>query len=416
MRKWLKLLCCMLVVLCIGEGLQFKNLKAASLFDGAIELEPLKLAGEDENQFYKIVIDQRQTITFLGGSSPDQQCVEALYKPDGTMLESGNVFLNYVNPVCYDLDAGIYYIKFSSVGYYVLSNPASKQDMTVAENRMNTIYNDYTELSPLEIFEQDCSLRESKVYSFSLSEAKKVKFYRNGQSWMNWNTVILTDKYGRILHGFFELYDLDLNLDEGTYYLIICGGITNGYYVVSDPDEATGVTLNSTKVSLSIGQSTTLKYTLSPAKCIDSVTWKSTDENVASVDENGKITAKLAGKCVVSITTGSGKATLCEVIVKKSSTIKLKKAIITVKKGKKRICSAVIKKGKKLSLKISTSSKGKLSLSKLTKKQKKIASVTFKRGKIKIKGKKKGRISLKITSAKTSKYKMATKTIKISIQ
>lgn len=94
----------------------------------------------------------------------------------------------------------------------------------------------------------------------------------------------------------------------------------------------------------------------------------------------------------------------------------VKAAKITVKKGKKAVSKVTVKKGKKVTLKVSVNSKGKLSVAKLSKKAKKIATVTLKKGKVTIKGKKKGKVTLKIKAAKTSKYKKATKSIKVTVK
>ena len=94
----------------------------------------------------------------------------------------------------------------------------------------------------------------------------------------------------------------------------------------------------------------------------------------------------------------------------------VKAAKITVKKGKKAVSKVTVKKGKKVTLKVSVNSKGKLSVAKLSKKAKKIATVTLKKGKLTIKGKKKGKVTLKIKAAKTSKYKKATKSIKVTVK
>ena len=99
-----------------------------------------------------------------------------------------------------------------------------------------------------------------------------------------------------------------------------------------------------------------------------------------------------------------------------NKTITLTDAKITVKKGKKAVSKVTVKKGKKVTLKVSVNSKGKLSVAKLSKKAKKIAKVTLKKGKLTIKGKKKGKVTLKIKAAKTSKYKKATKSIKVTVK
>ena len=62
-------------------------------------------------------------------------------------------------------------------------------------------------------------------------------------------------------------------------------------------------------------------------------------------------------------------------------------------------------------------SKAKLSMAKLSKKYAKIVKVKFKKNKLTIKAlKKKGKVSIKITSKKTSKYKAAANTIKVTVK
>lgn len=80
----------------------------------------------------------------------------------------------------------------------------------------------------------------------------------------------------------------------------------------------TGITLNKSSLSLSKGGSETLSATVSPDNATNkNVIWSSSDNNIASVDSNGKVTAKLAGTVNVTATTkdGSFKAT-CKVDVK----------------------------------------------------------------------------------------------------
>ena len=96
--------------------------------------------------------------------------------------------------------------------------------------------------------------------------------------------------------------------------------------------------------------------------------------------------------------------------------VTLKTAKITVKKGKKKVSKVTVKKKKKVTLKVTVNSKGKLSMKKLSKKNKKILTATFKKGKLVIKGKKKGTVKIKITAAKTSKYKKAVKTITVKVK
>jgi uncharacterized protein YjdB len=93
---------------------------------------------------------------------------------------------------------------------------------------------------------------------------------------------------------------------------------------------------NLTKKTLYIGGSFTWKTTLSKKKSTTSLTFKSSDTSVASVNKNGKITAKKAGTATITAQTSSGRILTCKVTVKaiKATSVKLNATKKTLKKGK----------------------------------------------------------------------------------
>lgn len=83
---------------------------------------------------------------------------------------------------------------------------------------------------------------------------------------------------------------------------------------------AAGVSLNKKSVALKAGKQIKLKV---KAKNVVTVVWSSSDNTIATVDTNGIIYAKTAGKTTVSAT-----------IYFKNRKIKIKKCKVVVKKGK----------------------------------------------------------------------------------
>ena len=88
-------------------------------------------------------------------------------------------------------------------------------------------------------------------------------------------------------------------------------GVTvNGETVVMTPtDPSTGsetvfvtsATLNETTLELGIGRTATLTCTVTPPNATDkTVTWSSSDETIATVDQNGKVTAIAKGKATIT--------------------------------------------------------------------------------------------------------------------
>lgn len=76
------------------------------------------------------------------------------------------------------------------------------------------------------------------------------------------------------------------------------------------------IVLSKSSVELKAGDSTSVSYTIAPDKASDvDVTWKSSNESVATVNSNGKITGKGDGSCTITVTAG-GKSDSLTVTVK----------------------------------------------------------------------------------------------------
>ncbi len=87
--------------------------------------------------------------------------------------------------------------------------------------------------------------------------------------------------------------------------------------VVSDEVPVTGVSLNTDRVSMKIGESVTLAATVSPSNASNkNVSWSSSNTNVAAVTSSGKVTGVNNGTAVITvITEDGGKTDTCVVTV-----------------------------------------------------------------------------------------------------
>ncbi|NLY42857.1 MAG: hypothetical protein GX066_02575 [Clostridiaceae bacterium] len=81
----------------------------------------------------------------------------------------------------------------------------------------------------------------------------------------------------------------------------------------------TGVVLNKDKVTLNIGETTTLTAEIQPSNATNQkVSWSTNNPEVATVDENGVVTARKEGTAVITVTTEDGGFTdTCIVTVQK---------------------------------------------------------------------------------------------------
>ena len=79
------------------------------------------------------------------------------------------------------------------------------------------------------------------------------------------------------------------------------------------------VALNRDFFTITEGEAVTLVCTVTPDNAKDKrIRWKSSDEAVASVDEDGKVTAVSEGVCTITATTSNGKTDECRIIVEKA--------------------------------------------------------------------------------------------------
>ena len=99
----------------------------------------------------------------------------------------------------------------------------------------------------------------------------------------------------------------------------------------------TSVTLNKSSLSLKEGDFETLVATVKPDDATDkAVTWSSSDASIATVDNNGKVTAVKEGSATITAKAGEKSAT-CSVTVNKEvidvTEVTLNKTELTLKEG-----------------------------------------------------------------------------------
>jgi uncharacterized protein YjdB len=127
-------------------------------------------------------------------------------------------------------------------------------------------------------------------------------------------------------------------LAEGTAVITVTtedGGCTDTCEVTVQQESVTihvdGVSLSPKTLSLAVGTAGALTATVTPPEADNkAVTWASSNENVATVDENGKVSALAEGTAVITVTAEDGGCTdTCEVTVSSGGTVSSKTFTIT---------------------------------------------------------------------------------------
>lgn len=110
----------------------------------------------------------------------------------------------------------------------------------------------------------------------------------------------------------------------------------------------TGVTLNKTSLTLVKGSEETLVATVLPGDASNKkVSWKSSNTNVATVDDNGKVTALIVGTATITVTTDEGnKTATCELTVTPATvavtSVSLNKTSLTLTEGNSETLTATV--------------------------------------------------------------------------
>ncbi len=146
-------------------------------------------------------------------------------------------------------------------------------------------------------------------------------------------------------------------------------------------------------LTLKKGTQTYVSYKVNPTGATTTLKWKSSNKNVAAVDQTGKIVAKKAGKATITVTANGKKATVKVSVVDPCTSVKVQSAL-------------TLKAGKSAKLKVTTTPKTTGQKAAFKSSNKKVATVDSKG---KVKALKKGTAKITVTVGKQK----ATCTVKV---
>jgi len=131
-------------------------------------------------------------------------------------------------------------------------------------------------------------------------------------TWQSSNTSVATvDATGRVTAVAVGSATITATATDGS-------GKSASCTVIVAPILATSVTLNRTSASINPGETVQLTATVLPENTYNkAVTWKSSNTTVATVTNDGKVTGKTTGSCIITCTTadGSNKSATCAITV-----------------------------------------------------------------------------------------------------
>ncbi len=146
-------------------------------------------------------------------------------------------------------------------------------------------------------------------------------------------------------------------------------------------------------LTMNKGTQTYVSYKVNPTGATTTLKWKSSNKNVAAVDQTGKIVAKKAGKATITVTANGKKATVKVSVVDPCTSVKVQSAL-------------TLKAGKSAKLKVTTTPKTTGQKATFKSSNKKVATVDSKG---RVKALKKGTAKITVTVGKQK----ATCTVKV---
>ena len=132
-------------------------------------------------------------------------------------------------------------------------------------------------------------------------------------------------------------------VNKGTARITAQSGDKTAVCVVTVLIPVESVTLNKSELNLVKGQTETLSATVLPDNASDkSVVWSSSNDNIAAVSQNGKVTAQGGGTATITARAGEKMATCTVKVSVPAQSISLNKVEMTIVKGQSEYLSATI--------------------------------------------------------------------------
>lgn len=114
--------------------------------------------------------------------------------------------------------------------------------------------------------------------------------------------VVPIDKTGTIT--------ITLSSSDGDVEHIITINVVSGEVTEPEDKPCTGLTVDKSSVTLTVGASTKVTATVTPSDTTDKVEWSSSNTSIATVDQNGNIKAVAAGSATITVKCGNQEKTI----------------------------------------------------------------------------------------------------------
>lgn len=220
----------------------------------------------------------------------------------------------------------IYYAKWDKVNKKILGEKKLIKSLTSSEISENGYFTYYTyKLNEDEYIEIDESFAVILKYSSTNNEIYmplEVYFKRISDNYSNeaWKNATSDGEGGYISFDSDEwtsVHDITVDSEDYVFYMENADLCIKAFTTYLDEINVKSISLNTDKSEMNIGDMLQLTATITPNNATNKeITWQSSNEEVAIVDQNGKVTALALGKTTITATAkDQAKVASCVIIV-----------------------------------------------------------------------------------------------------
>ncbi|MDD6488492.1 MAG: Ig-like domain-containing protein [Clostridia bacterium] len=326
-----------------------------------------QIATNDEKDFYKFTLSTSGRIK-LDINAEISEAYYRIYDADGNAMFDNRKYWNDTTEVMkssdnIDLTAGTYYFNiernWGRTGNYnfKISFTSANESFKETGYGTNNTLKDANSISLNKTYKGQIATNDDKdFYKFKVSKSGKVKLNVDSKIYCayyriydeNGNAIFDTKRYWDDKTELMKMRET-IDLKAGTYYFNVEKDWRNrtGTYSFSivQAVNPTSVKLSQTSLTLGVGESYTLKKSVTPSNATTGYTWSSSNTKVATVS-NGVVRAKSTGIAYIKVKTSNGKTSTCKVTVKAApKSVKLSRTSIGLGVGESYTVSASVNSG-----------------------------------------------------------------------
>lgn len=221
------------------------------------------------------------------------------------------------------IGSGLKHCETQSSSWYIFKNCIALESITVSSSN-----NNYSSANGIMYDKKKTEIlvypRAKKDTSYTVPSTIKTLYFMSTNNNLYLKTITIPSSVTYIENNAVGYLNIDWN------YYKVSGFTIKGYKGTAAERYArnndfnfvqlqvvpTSVALNKTTLTLDIGKTSNLRATVYPSNASNKkCTWSSSNTSVATVDGNGKVTAKASGTATITVKTSNGKTATCKVTV-----------------------------------------------------------------------------------------------------